>query len=156
MSGKTSKIVHKMFQDIMLGTLDKNRTAEYQEKVNLKVADKGKRGKLLLIGEFLKARFTETQNYKIDQVDHEDKLKRNPYKYNIYEEQDIINVIEMQSTAWKPMFVMITAALETDGLELVKEVDKQSPVVSESNCNAYDPPDKASSTAKIFGFHTKK
>ena len=54
------------------------------------------------------------------------------------------------------MFVMTTAALETDGLELVKEVDKQSPVVSESNCNGYDPPDKAISTAKIFGYHIKK
>lgn len=145
-----------MLQDMMLGTLDKNRTAEYQDKVSLKAAGKGKPGRLRLIDEFLKARFTETQNDQIDQVDHEDELKRNPYKYDIYEERDIIVDTEMQSTARKPQFVTTTAALETDGLDAVKEVDKQSPVVSESNCNADDPPDKASSTTKIFGYHTKK
>ena len=42
LSDKTSKIVHKMLQDMMLGTLDKNRTAEHQDKVSLKATGKGK------------------------------------------------------------------------------------------------------------------
>lgn len=151
-----------MLQDMILGTLDKNRTAEYQDKLSLKAACKDKPCKLRLIDEFLKARFTDAQHDPAEQpddgdrVDHEDELKRNPYKYDIYEERDIIVDTEMQSTARRPQFATTAAAFETDRLDTAKDGDKQSPVVSESNCNAEDPPDKASSTTKIFGYHTKK
>ena len=164
LSGKTSKIVHKMLQDMMLGTLEKNRTVEYQDKVKLKATTsdkfslksivKEKVNKLRLIDEFLKSRFTDPQS---DKIDHEDEIKRNPYKYDIYEERDIITDTEMQSTTRKPQFITTSAPIETDGLDNNKEtINKESPVVSEKDLNIEDPPEKQTSTTKIFGYHTKK
>ena len=148
----------------MLGTLEKNRTVEYQDKVKLKATTsdkfslksivKEKVNKLRLIDEFLKSRFTDPQS---DKIDHEDEIKRNPYKYDIYEERDIITDTEMQSTTRKPQFITTSAPIETDGLDNNKEtINKESPVVSEKDLNIEDPPEKQTSTTKIFGYHTKK
>ena len=56
----------------MLGTIEKNRTVEYQTKINMKSIVKDKVNKLRLIDEFLKSRLNDPQGYK---VDHEDELK---------------------------------------------------------------------------------
>jgi hypothetical protein len=115
---------------------------------------KEKVNKLRLIDEFLKSRFTDPQN---DKVDHEEEMRKNPYKYDIYEERDIITDTEMQSTARKPQFITTSAPMETEGLDTAKEnMDKVSPAASEKDQQIDDPPEKQNSTSKVFGYHTKK
>lgn len=138
---------------MMLGTLEKNRVQEFEEQhtAKLKTTNKGRKTKL--IEDFLRSRL-EGKKDKFDE--EEEEVRKNPLKYDIYEERDIVTVSEGGSTARK----VNTAALqELDTAAVVTNKGRTMNInIGESGNNSVNEevPEKIDSTSKIFGYYTSK
>jgi len=152
LSGKTSQIVHKMLQDMMLGTVEKCRVKEFKKKIeNPKATEKEKPS---LVELFLKNKLADAKKEKFDE-DEED-LRKNLHKYDIFEERDIILSSEGASTSRK---VYNSEPMETDSKDLKEKVneDKGSKEFSnDSNSLNEEDPEKSLSMKRLFGYYKEK
>jgi hypothetical protein len=115
LSGKTSRIVHKMLQDMMLGTLEKNRVHEFGDDKIAKAKSLSKGKKLTLMEIFLRNRMDNKLKDKFDD-DEEENIKNNLQKYDIFEEKETVTQSEGFFTSRK----VLTPPKNTDDIENAK------------------------------------
>lgn len=156
LSGKTSQIVHRMLQDMMLGTVEKSRVQEFREAQIAKARPMNKAKKVSLMELFLREKLADMKKDKFD--DDEEDLRNNPHKYDIYEERDIVTASDGASSARQVLKVQnpdaTTAAVKTKA-KPSGDIDLNEE--SQSNSIGDLPPDKMDSAAKLCGYyHTKK
>lgn len=161
LSGKTAQIVHKMLQDMMLGTLEKNRVQEFEEQHSAKLKPTNKAKKMGLIEDFLKARLEG----KVDKLgDERDELKKNPHKYDIYEERDFITLSEPESsyrkvnnTATQEVTTVAMQEAATAAIGFRKRHSLNLNVGESGNNSINDEvPEKVNSASKVYGYYTSK
>lgn len=159
LSGKTSQIVHRMLQDMMLGTVEKNRVEDLEDKQIAKPKS--------MIETFLRARLADVKKDKFD--DEEEDLRQNPFKYDIYEERDIVTASDGASTSRRAIRDLQISSNNNQGNTLNPE-DVETAAVkpklgnvrtiniedSVNNSENDEVSDKHDSTTKIFGYHKTK
>lgn len=116
----------------MIGTIDKNRTEEIALDTFTKLKQgSAKENKIRLVEEFLKIKLTDAKREEFDL--EEENIKKNPYKYDIYEEKDFITDGDLQTTSRKVRTTLPTPAETDAGLNPKSADGKQSPNCSEKN-----------------------
>lgn len=154
LSGKTSQIVHKMLQDMMLGTLDKNRVEEFNENKVAKPKSLSDGKKLTLMEIFLRNRIENKLKDKFD--DEQEDIKNNPQKYDIFEERETVTQSEGLSTARK----VFSPPKDLIDIENTKSKPEKKRTIdlgdSENNSINAEYPEKETSSTKLIGYHYKK
>jgi hypothetical protein len=153
LSGKTSQIVHKMLQDMMLGTVEKSRVKDFKE--NLANPKPLRKAKDSIMFNFLKEKITETKENKFD--NDEEEFRNNRNSYDIYEDKGIDTVPDGGTTTRN---VLATNHMEPEGgaEENLESVGAKGMINMEPGNNSIseDLPEKNTTMKKLIGYYRTK
>jgi hypothetical protein len=153
LSGKTSQIVHKMLQDMMLGTVEKSRVKDFKENLaNPKSLHKAKGNRMFNI---LKEKIADTKENKFE--NEEEDLRNNRDSYDIYEDKGIDTIADGGTTARN---VLPTNHMESEGgaEERLESGDVKGMIGLEPGNNSIteDLPEKNTTMKKLIGYYRTK
>jgi len=153
LSGKTSQIVHKMLQDMVLGTVERNRVQEFKREINNPKKLKRKHTNLMQL--FLTNKLADKTKEKL--TGDEEDLRNNLHKYDIFEERNnILTSSEGASTSRKVIKSEDSESknqIENSGGEEIKSSKEAS--LEHNSLNELDQ-EKSLSMKKLVGYFKDK